>query len=359
MLFALIITSCSRDDVLLQFLEQGITQASTTEDAPLDEFLVSNHVIIPGSTRAEGVPPASTGGIDLDVSESTRTAFLGEGFDITFTSNGNPIGAFVRFASPAGDFADEYFDVSLSYGQAGVARLFGKNRNSATTARIGENKVNVDFGRQIPPGEFCYEIRVYDSQQNISEPEQVCVTVESWGGKQGMSGKWIMVKEEKIIDGTTHVFELGSRGCIPYGIVCADGLNTVVGEDCYERTRAEVTINGDGTYVARFVGTDSWTDSYQSSQSCEPIVQEEDFDDTSQGNWAYVEGDERLTIVEYYYKKIVDGAILEEYTATVGQARLVMDGTLVFQGDSFVITDTRDDYGFEDGEIRKYYFERQ
>ncbi len=359
MLCSLILVSCSDEDVLLQFLEQGNAEVTSTEDSPILGSLVTDYAIVPGSTKAEGVPPAPTGGIDLDVSGSTRTAFLGEGFDITFTSNGNPIGAFVRFSSPSGDFAEEYFDVELSYNDAKASRSFGKNRNAGITARQDENKVNVDFGQQIPPGEFCYEIRIYDGQQQVSEPEQVCVTVENWGGKPGMAGKWIMVREEKIIDGTTHTFELGSRGCIPFGIVCADGLNTVVGEDCYERTRAEVTINDDGTYVARFIGNESWTDSFQSSQSCQPIVQEENFDDTSQGNWAYVDGDERLTIVEYYYKKIVDGVISEEYTAPIGQAKLVMDGTLVFSGDSFIITDTRDDYGFEDGEIRKYYFERQ
>lgn len=357
LVLTLLLVSCAPEGVLESFLE-GENSGSPEEQYALNAQLVSNFVQIPGSTRIEGEPPAANDGISLDVSSSTRTAFLGEGFDITFRSDGEPVGAMIRFMSRNGELADEYFNVNLANNQSAAKHILtGLRKPASLNARGEQNTVNVDFGREIPPGEFCYEIRVFDNEQNISNPEVVCVTVENWGGEEGMSGTWTMVKEEKIVDGQTFVFPLGGEGCMPYDFSCADG-SLLTSVDCYSRSFAEVEIREDGTYRARFVGQESWTDYGRSYDSCQLSTETERFDEISEGNWAYVEDSNRLTIVEYYYKRMANDVLDEEFNAPVGQARLVMDGTMQLTASSFVITDTRNDFGVVDGEVRKYYFER-
>ena len=221
-----LIYSCSNDD--------GQNNAITTEEAEqlesvqLEAEEVSANVIIPGANKVQGNPPTPNGAISLDVSNSTKTAFLGEGFNISLSSDGNPVGAYIQFRSNDGVAASEYFDVNISAnasGKSGKSTFLNHNHNSlnSLTAKNDDTEINVDFNLEIPPGQFCYEICVYDEAGNISEPEEVCVTVESWGGKDDMDGEWVMVREERTENGQNIVFETGQEACYEYDFECANG----------------------------------------------------------------------------------------------------------------------------------------
>lgn len=355
------IFSCASDDA--ENNDITTEEAEQLESVLLEADEVSSNVIIAGANKVQGNPPSPSGAISLDVSKSTNTAFLGEGFDITLSSDGAPIGAYIQFRSNDGIAAQEYFDVNISANLAGkgsVVNFLNRNQRKLNTllAKNDDTTINVDFGLEIPPGQFCYEICVYDEQGNISEPEQVCVTVESWGGKDDMEGNWVMVREERSENGQNVVFETGQEACYDYTFECING-QIVEAEECYTRISGVVRINGDGSYRAEFNGNERELDEGASYENCQANYVEETFGDISEGQWAYVSDNNRLTIVEYYFRGSIDGELDEEYTLEAGDARLVLDGTIELDGDSFVITESRDEDGDGVEEINRYYFDRQ
>ncbi len=354
------IFSCSSDDS--ENNDISTEDAEQLESNQLEADEVSAHVIIPGASKISGNPPTPNGAISLDVSNSTSTAFLGEGFNISFSSNGSPVGAYIQIQSNDGTAAGEYFDVNIaanSSGKAGKATFLNHSHNkiSGGKSKNDDTEINVDFGLEIPPGQFCYEICVYDEAGNISEPQEVCVTVESWGGMDDMEGDWLMVREERMENGQSVVFETGQEACYDYVFECANG-QVLEAEECYTRISGEVRINSDGSYRADFQGSDRWLDYEASYQDCQAVYSDETFEDISEGQWAFVSGSNRLTIVEYYFRGKVDGELDEEYTLEAGDARLVLDGTIELDGDSFLITESKDEDGDGVNEISTYYFER-
>jgi len=358
LLFLFVLVSCTQEDTLLSLLDE-MNQDLASENTILNAQEVYDQLLIPGSLRMPGVPSTPTGGISLDISGSTRTALLTEGFDIAFISDGTPVGAYIRIKSLSGTFSNGYFDVALQANSTGKQEhTVNRKFVWASAAQASGYAVNLDFGQQIPPGEFCYEIRVYDAQGQVSEAKEACVTVANWGGKKGMAGTWTMVREDKIIAGQTYAFELGAQGCTPNQFPCQDGT-TLQGTDCRLSEFAEVVFSEDGSYRVHFKGIRTSTDEADSYESCRLLNRSVAYDEESEGKWAYVDEESRLTIVEYHYKRREGGVTKEEYTAEPGGARLVIDGNIVLTERFFVVTDTRDDYGGDlDGAIRKYYFER-
>ena len=355
-----VIFSCSSDDS--DNNDISTEEAEQMESTQLEADEVSAHVIIPGANKISGNPPSPNGAISLDVSNSTNTAFLGEGFDISFSSDGNPVGAYIQIQSNDGTAAGEYFDVNLASnisGKVGKATLLNHNKGkwNSHDSKNDDSTINVDFGLEIPPGQFCYEICVYDEQGNISEPQDVCVTVESWGGMDDMEGNWVMVREQRSENGQSIVFETGEEACYDYVFECSNG-QVLEAEECYTRLSGEVRINSDGSYRAEFQGSDRWLNHEGSYENCQAVYTEETFEDISEGQWAFVSDSNRLTIIEYYFRGKIDGEVDEEYTLEAGDARLVLDGTIELDGDSFVITESRDEDGDGVEEISTYYFER-
>lgn len=353
--------SCSSDEVENNAISSQ--QAAQLESVQLLADDVSSNVIIAGASRVEGNPPTPNGAISLDVSNTSSTAFLGEGFDIRFSSNGNPVGAYIQFVSNDGIAASDYYDVNIAANISGKMSVssglsFNGKYPSSLFQKNDDSEIDVDFGADLPPGQFCYTVCVYDEQGNISEPEEVCVTVESWGGMDDMEGAWNMVYEERVEDGQSVRFDTGQEACYEHTFECSDG-QAIGASECYTRTSGEVQINSDGTYRAVFMGSERWLDGGASSQNCEAVYVEESFDDVSEGRWAFVADNNRLTIVEYYFRGHINGELDEEFTLEVGDARLVLDGTITLEGNSFLITEARDDDGDGVDEVRRYYFERQ
>ena len=353
--------SCTSDNVENNTITTQ--QAAQLESVQLQADDVSTEAVIAGASKVQGNLPTPNGAITLDVTNSTTTAFLGEGFDINFSSDGNPVGAYLQFVSNDGVAASDYFDINIAANASGKGSRasglsFNGNIPSIRARKNADSEIDVDFGVDLPPGQFCYTICVYDEQGNISEPEQVCVTVESWGGMDEMDGAWVMVREERNEDGQMVVFETGQEACYQHTFECNDG-QAISASECYTRTLGEVQINSDGTYRAEFNGLERWMDGGSSADNCEAVYVEETFEDISEGRWAFVTDSNRLTIVEYYFRGIINGDLDEEFTLDTGDARLVLDGTIELEGNSFVITEAQDDD--QDGieEIRRYYFERQ
>ncbi len=361
-LFAILV-SCSNDDSPLSN-QISNEQAEILENTPLEANQVSNNVVITGGTKKDGVPPIPNEAISLDISDSGKTAFLGEGFEVALSSDAEIVGAYIQFKANDGTVADSYYDVDIVANSSNKksttkkALISRKMSANSLAHKINNATLDVDFGSEIPPGEFCYVLCVYDEQGNISAPQEVCVTVESWGGNIDMVGTWKLVKVEEINNGETESTLVGSENCYSESYECNNG-GTLEATECNTREYGTVVVNADGTYNAEFKGLDRFVDYTASTLSCEAVYINEVYKDISEGNWAYVEADKRLTIVEYKYSSEINGELEEIVTLEPGDAELVLDGSIVIDGDTFFITESQDYDG--DGvidEVHRYYFEK-
>ncbi len=355
----LIATSCGKDDDggNSSQLEE---QAEQLEQTPLEANTVADNVLIEGGSKMEGMPPTPNGAISLDISKAGETAFLNEGFNIPLSSDGDIVGAYLQFKSNDGTVADSYYDIDISsdfsFKKAAKRSIFKKNIDQLV-AKVDEANVDVDFNAQIEPGTFCYVICVYDQEGNISNPSEVCVTVESWGGSDAVVGKWELVKEEYTYEGETNVYNLGDPDCDEWTSSCENGEEVEMSV-CYTQEYGILELKSDGSFVIDFKGSDQNYDEEAFNQCELAYTDDTVFRYQSNGNWAYVSSEDRLTLVEYSYSIDEDGET-ETGTAENGDADLVYDGTAQINGNSFILIEV-DDYdgdGVTDNTY-KYYFEK-
>lgn len=360
--FLLVLSSCGTDDASLSN-EEINEQAEQLESTPLEANQVSNNVNIKGGTKEEGMPPTPNEAISLEVSNAGTTAFLGEGFEVSLNSDADILGVYIQFKAKDGSVADSYYDVNIDVNSSNkqgkpVRALKTKQHTLNSLSNKADDVIlDVDFGSQILPGEFCYVLCVYDIQGNISAPQEVCATVESWGGYSEMAGTWRLVKEEETYDGETSISYVGIENCETETYECSNGIAYEASE-CYTPEYGTVIVNSDGTYTADFKGVDRVLAYEASAQNCEAVYEDQVYRHQSEGNWAYVAEEGRLTIVEYMYSNEENGEV-ESVTLEPGDAELIIDGNIVISGDSFFITESEDYNG--DGiidEVNKYYFEK-
>ncbi|WP_430907242.1 hypothetical protein [Maribacter sp. 2-571] len=349
--------SCGKDDDGGSAGEMA-EQAELLEQTPLEANTIADNVMIQGATKEEGAPPTPNGAISMDISEAGKTAFLNEGFTIPVSSDGDITGAYLRFKANDGTVSDSYYDIDINANQVfdKAARKTVFQRAARTLAsKVDEANLDIDFSAQIEPGTFCYEICVYDAEGNISDPSEVCVTVESWGGNAAVVGKWSLVKEEYTYAGTTETYNIGEPDCDTWTTSCANEQELEI-TVCYTQEYGTLEIKADGSYSIDFKGADQDYDDAAASE-CELVYTEDStYRYQSTGNWAYVTAENRLTLVEYGYTVEEDG---ETEVASVenGEAELLYDGKAEVNGNSFVLIEVSDyDSSVED--ISKFYFEK-
>ncbi len=320
------VISCGSDDDASGELVS--VDPNPVEDTILDENTVSQGISVDGATRVTGNAPTPTGGITFTPSTTTQSAFLSNGFNIRLTAPDVATGAYlqvVQDGTPAGD----YFDISLAAFRASA--LQNKKSGFMKNSKMMENEVeiDVDFGETVTPGKFCYLLCIYDEAGNISEPVEICVEVEAWGGNPNIVGTWNFVKA--VENGNTQL--LGEEDCEDTTVFCNDQTEiTVENAYCDTLLSLPVTFNADGTY--EYVETSKYTEiNYgASSETCTATFEaEKDEKYTSRGNWAYDEEEKKLTLVEFTY--------IDEYDGQVNNG-VEEDGYLLFDGDASVTAST-------------------
>ena len=350
----LVLASCSKEenDAAELEIEQ---QAEALEDTPLDVNTVSENVSIKGGVKNTGTPPTPNEAISLDLSEDNKNALLGEGFDVSFTSDASIVGAYVQFKANDGTVSDSYYDVNLiennTYDKASKKTKSLKSGKINTQAsKDGESTIDIDFGSKIEPGTFCYVLCVYDAQGNISAPSDVCVTVESWGGNSDLVASWSLEKSGSTYNGTTETELIGEEDCYEYTQYCSleDTYKTVKECDTFEY--AKLLLNADGTYIVDSKGNDTVIDDDLFDTTCEVKYQTFEYSYKGEGNWAYNSDTKRLTIVEYKYTDTYLGESTVEILEA-GDGELVFDGIIDLEGNSLII---REEYG--GGESYVSYF---
>ncbi|WP_350284305.1 hypothetical protein [uncultured Croceitalea sp.] len=351
-----LLVSCSKDEN-----ESGSNENDQAieelENTPLQAEEVANNVVIQGGTKSDGAPPTPNEAISLDVSGSSEVALLGEGFEVSINSDASITGAYLQFKSndDAGVVADSYYDIDLNANNSNkkaVSFKGFKKKANRLSAKVEDTTLDVDFNTNIEPGTFCYVICVYDAEGNISAPQEVCVTVESWGGNSKAVGAWKLVEQEYTEDGETVKLALGQEDCEDYIISCQEGGQVEVTE-CFTTVDLMLTINENGTYNLISNSEDDIIDYNATQEQCQQVtIEGNKFTYQSQGNWAYVSDEERLTLVEYSYSETDGGETFEE-TYEAGNGELLFDGKAEINGNTMRIVEEED---YDDDGVVDYVY---
>lgn len=339
----LIVASCGKDSAE-DAAQQQQQEAEQLEQIPLEANDVSDNVIIAGATKEEGTPPTPNEAIAFDTSGTSTMALLNEGFEVNLSSEANIVGAYIRFKSNDGTAADSYYDINLNFNAADkkVNKSKLRSKKTSSSAKIDETTLDVDFSSAIPPGTICYEICVYDAENNISAPEEVCVTVESWGGNADLVDTWNLTKEVETLQESTTTLEPGDEDCSEEAVIdCNDGGQFTASYFCYVTDFFTLVFNTDGTYEwdSKDFGNDLMIT--ESKETCEPIFEETTYTYKSKGNWAYNQEAKKLIMIEYEYTRLIK-SIAESKTFDPGDGLLLFDSVIDLEGNSLLIKSVDD-----------------
>ncbi|GAA3516402.1 hypothetical protein GCM10022393_33140 [Aquimarina addita] len=346
----LAVISCGDDDSD----GAGLLSVDTnpTEETVLDPSTISENISIKGGERITGEAPQPTGTLAFTLDNTTQSAFLNNGFDITFDAPDSYAGAYIQIKSNDGTAVADYFDVEGYYNKSTARKIRKSSKLATKSKKVVDNEVtvDVDFNDNVPPGKFCYIICIYDDAGNISQPVEVCVEVEAWGGNPNLIGTWNYTKT--VSNGIEEAID--SEDCEDTSLSCENGTElNIENAYCYTTVSLPIIFNEDGTYS--YISTSKSIDfDYDASfTSCTAIFQEEQDDVyTSAGNWAFDEEEGKLTLVEFEYTE-TDGD--EVYEGIEEDGYLLFDGNATISSSELIIEDSYDDY--EDGLItEEYYF---
>jgi hypothetical protein len=353
---ALLVTaSCSKDNNDTK-AEQSEEQAEQLEKTPLEANTVSDNVLIQGGTKKVGVPPTPNEAISLSIANTGKTALLNEGFKLSLNSDASITGAYLRFKEADGEVADSYYEIDLTANAASGKRLsFSKsNRKHGTfsTAKNDVSVLDVDFTTLIEPGTFCYEICVFDADGNISAPQEVCATVESWGGNAEIVGSWDMTKQEYTEEGVKIEEVVGEEFCYDDSIQC-DDQEIFEFQICSTTELGNISFKADGSFTTDFKGVENALQYEASWEQCQAIFgEDEEYLDRYKGFWAYSSTTSKLTLVAYE-NTYTEGAETETEIYENGNGELLFDGIIELSGTVMVISQ-EDDYD-QDGTVDDLY----
>lgn len=303
-LFLCITISCNDDNNISGSGNQEVAdQQNALEDNKTDVTILESGIIINGATNNSGNPPSPNSNLDFNITSNSQKGFQSSGFDIKFSSNADVAGAYIRFKDVDGNVTADYFDVPASSfgtsfsnkGSFANSSIINKKIESTTLVnKNSETVINVDLKTTVPAGEFCYDICLYDSQNNVSTIETVCVTIEAWGGNAQLVGKW-KLEEITDIDDT-------------FDIDCNNGGTINVLESNIISQDILVYFNEDGSYNDSQKGETVYLDYSASAETCTVVysTDSEKMDEERYGNWAFDEDDNRITIVLFSIKDLLD-----------------------------------------------------
>lgn len=239
MLFILsvvLLTYCKKDD---DEKEEIITK-------PLDATTVTDKISNAGAIKIAGTPPAPTGAGApvLKAASNEASGVIEFGAKTNFTVSGDFSGVYVLVEG-----ASSYLKIPLN-GSGDLKKVKDKLSNTTASFRTKEDDEDdlefvLEFKELATPGTFCYEICLYDEENNISNIERICVTVAGFGGNNSLVGKWKYEKNEYFENGTLIDYETYDWDAIEID-ECFDEDEDEFVEYTYKyQTSIELKSNGD------------------------------------------------------------------------------------------------------------------
>jgi len=168
-------------------------------------------------------------------------------------------------------------------------------------------------------------------------PQEVCVTVESWGGNADIVATWTLTKEVETWQGNTVSVIPGEKDCAEDTVYeCDQGGQFTASYICYITDFATLVINADGTYEFDSKDTEQYLKGDESKASCEAMYLNEEDIYNSKGNWAYNQDKKQLVLVEYEYTEEYQGEV-DSKTLEPGEGELLFEGEIILEGNTLVI----------------------
>ena len=341
--------SCSSDDD--SSAKNNDAEINAKEDEPLEINKVSSALVIEGATKKTG-SLTPTGGLEFTMDYSKQSAFQQNGFEIEFNSDSNYTGAYIQLKDENG-MADSYFDVPRSeIYVSGKGEQIKKSRGFLKGKSAGKENdavIEVNLDESVTAGTFCYVICLYDSEGNISEPTEVCVTVEAWGGKSELIGSWNFTKE--IEDG--EELKVNEEFCNTYDDnIC--GVETSVNY-CSTINLFKMEIKGDGTYELNRSISEKEIDEILSKENCKATYNENTRTYKATGKWAYSKKGNLILVSFYDFAKFNEDIL---YESTYENGEVEFDDNITLSGSSLILNQVEND---DDGNlyIDQYFFEKE
>lgn len=282
-------------------------QQNATEERKIPLSEIESGVSIDGATTLTGTPPAPTNNLDFQINTQTQEAFQKSGFRISFNSTDAISGAYLLLQDVDGNKSGSYYQIPSS---ALTSKQTKTKKHSKHAKTSNENsltddafEIEVDFDTTIEPGQFCYEICLFDANGNISSIQKICVEVEAWGGNSDIVGQWVFDRY-----GGDAVEDDNNSTTLD----CTNG-GSVTANDYEDEFYWEVVLNQDGTYYELYNGTESYLDYNETRDTCSAVYEDEDYDEKYSGNWAYNEDKQTLTVIDFKYEDFLDASNNEEY----------------------------------------------
>ena len=332
------LTSCSSDD---SAAEEQAAQKALNDLEDLSINLKTGSIVIDGATTKQGEPPASNGDVPFALTDKTLSAYQLHGFDLVFDSPENLQGAYIQLKNEDGTMASEYLDIPK---EAMNTSYFGKSftkkhsPNKSNKEETKQRTINIDFKSEVTAGTFCYVICLYDAFLNVSDPIEVCVEVESWGGNADIIGNWAVTK---FIDNeeTTNIGEEDCDESFATNLTCENGSQLEYNSKyCSTNNNIQLILNSDGSYSISQDYIENYIDYEESRKTCKETLKNEEFIYTSNGKWAFNEEDNTFTLVNFGYSETetITGEISSE---KIEKGTVEFIGTLVISGNTFILTD--------------------
>jgi len=348
-LLVALIFSCSKDGNTDEVASND-DEINQLEETVLEETLVLNNLKIDGATKKTGTP-SPTGGISFELENTSNSAFLKSGFSIDFKDTSDEfVGAYLQIKSIDGNVADGYWDISNISSKNALIKKFERNAKQSlfSKSKLTGGSITVNFLDAIKPGKFCYVICVYNSSGDISNPIEVCVEVENWGGNSNFVGSWEIVSEEYIENGVSEgVINVGEDACDDDYFYCTTTQAQITYEYCYKIISSDFRLNNDGTYYLRIDQSSSDIDYQASQQNCVAVGVYENYYYITEGKWAYDEEENILTLIEFFYDEDGD-------TGTEPDGYVMYQGPAFLNNNILTITDTYIDGSYAEEWILKF-----
>ncbi|CAL2101797.1 conserved protein of unknown function [Tenacibaculum sp. 190130A14a] len=282
--------------------EKLAAEQNASEENIIPVASLENGLLINGATKKTGTPPAPNSNIDFTIGTDNGTGFQKSGIKIKFSATDDVKGAYIRFKDVDGNATTSYFDVpATSFGYRGTTKIKKEVLFHATEKSTENRAITVNFKDVIPPGKFCYDICIYDSANNVSQIETVCVTIESWGGNAAMVGNWSLDRIENTED-------LEEIECTGGGKVSFYYENEIISRDVV------LSFKDNGAYNDEVKTVSKHLNYSETVNTCSLVYEPEEREEFARtGNWAFNEEEKELTIVMFKYDDLIDAQNSEEY----------------------------------------------
>lgn len=339
---SLVAASCSDDDSV-----SGIVTVAPNpiEEIALNPDDVSENIIINNGTIVPGDAPTPTGTLPFTMDQTTQSGFQKNGFDITFDAPTNYAGAYIQVQSTDGTMANEYWNVTGPRRSKVINNEKRKGFFNKKLSKVNDQQIeiDVDFEDTVPAGTFCYLICIYDTDGNISQPVEVCVEIEAWGGNPNLVGTWNYTKQlsnnQTLVLGDVNFCEG------PGTITCNNDDTLVVQESegwCYASTEIKLTLDENGTFTFEDLFFQKQEFNFpESLESCSvnnsQVVDTFGSEDLISGMWAFDEEENTLNLIAFKDQTTdLETNFVDSYDEEFGFL-FYLSGTVTLNGSELII----------------------